>query len=333
MERVGITLAGNILTDNVKMVEVYPEKGMLATIIKESLAVGGAVPNTAIDIKKIDPKMQVSVFGRVGRDEKGKYVVDVMRSVGLNVDGVKVSDSAPTSYSDVITVRGTGERTFFHNRGANAEFCPEDVDLNKLNCKILHVGYLMLLDAFDKVDENGETPMSAFLEKARSLGIKTSVDMVSESSGNFHRVAASALKHCDYAIINEVEAGEIVGILPRDKQGKLIEDNVKTIMERLLDMGVKEKVVVHCPEKGFCLNKDGKFVSVPSVKLPKGFIKGSVGAGDAFCAGALYGIYHGYDDGEMLTFANAVAVGCLSAPDSISGVRSKEDLISLINCF
>ena len=333
MERVGITLAGNILTDNVKMVEVYPEKGMLATIIKESLAVGGAVPNTAIDIKKIDPKMQVSVFGRVGRDEKGKYVVDVMRSVGLDVDGVKVSDSAPTSYSDVITVSSTGERTFFHNRGANAEFCPEDVDLNKLNCKILHVGYLMLLDAFDKVDENGETPMSAFLEKARSLGIKTSVDMVSESSGNFHRVAASALKHCDYAIINEVEAGEIVGILPRDKQGKLIEDNVKTIMERLLDMGVKEKVVVHCPEKGFCLNKDGKFVSVPSVKLPKGFIKGSVGAGDAFCAGALYGIYHGYDDGEMLTFANAVAVGCLSAPDSISGVRSKEDLISLINCF
>ncbi|MBQ7236089.1 MAG: carbohydrate kinase family protein [Clostridia bacterium] len=333
MERVGITLAGNILTDNVKMVEVYPEKGMLATIIKESLAVGGAVPNTAIDIKKIDPKMQVSVFGRVGRDDKGKYVVDVMRSVGLNVDGVKVSDSAPTSYSDVITVRGTGERTFFHNRGANAEFCPEDVDLNKLNCKILHVGYLMLLDAFDKVDENGETPMSAFLEKARSLGIKTSVDMVSESSGNFHRVAASALKHCDYAIINEVEAGEIVGILPRDKQGKLIEDNVKTIMERLLDMGVKEKVVVHCPEKGFCLNKDGKFVSVPSVKLPKGFIKGSVGAGDAFCAGALYGIYHGYDDGEMLTFANAVAVGCLSAPDSISGVKSKEDLISLINCL
>lgn len=333
MERVGITLAGNILTDNVKMVEVYPEKGMLATITKESLAVGGAVPNTAIDIKKIDPKMQVSVFGRVGCDDKGKYVVDVMRSVGLNVDGVKVSDSAPTSYSDVITVSSTGERTFFHNRGANAEFCPEDVDLNKLNCKILHVGYLMLLDAFDKVDENGETPMAAFLEKARSLGIKTSVDMVSESSGNFHKVAASALKHCDYAIINEVEAGEIVGIMPRDKQGKLIEDNVKTIMERLLDMGVKEKVVVHCPEKGFCLNKDGKFVSVSSVKLPKGFIKGSVGAGDAFCAGALYGIYHGYDDGEMLTFANAVAVGCLSAPDSISGVRSKEDLISLINCL
>ena len=333
MERVGIALAGNILTDNVKMVEVYPEKGMLATITQESLAVGGAVPNTGIDIKKIDPEMQVSAFGRVGDDDKGKYVVGVMQSIGLNVDGVKVSKTAPTSYSDVITVCGTGERTFFHNRGANAEFCPDDVDLNKLDCKILHVGYLMLLDAFDKVDRNGETPMSAFLEKARSLGINTSVDMVSESSGNFHKVAVAALKHCDYVIIDEVEAGEIVGIPARDKSGKLDDDSVKTIMERLINMGVKEKVVVHCPEKGFCLNKNGKFVCVPSVKLPKGFIKGSVGAGDAFCAGALYGIYHGYDDGEMLIFANAVAVGCLSAPDSISGVRKKEDLISLINCL
>ena len=104
MERVGIALAGNILTDNVKMVEVSPEKGMLATITKESLAVGGAVPNTAIDIKKMDPKMQVSAFGRVGDDDKGKYVVGVMQSIGLNVDSVKVSKTAPTSYSDVITV-------------------------------------------------------------------------------------------------------------------------------------------------------------------------------------------------------------------------------------
>ncbi len=324
--RKGIAIAGNILTDNVKMIEVYPEKGMLATITDESLAVGGCVPNTAIDIKKLDPDMQVSVFGRVGNDEKGRYVVDAMRSVGLNVDGVKVSNSAPTSYSDVMTVNGTGERTFFHNRGANAEFCPDDVDLSKLDCKILHAGYIMLLDAFDKVDENGETPMSAFLQKARELGIKTSVDMVSESSGNFHKVAASALKHCDYAIINEVEAGEIVGISPRDENGNLCDEKVKTIMERLIDMGVKEKVIVHCPEKGFCINKNGKFVSVPSIKLPKGFIKGSVGAGDAFCAGCLYSIHNEYDDEKMLSFSNLVAINCLSAPDSVSGVRQVDKL-------
>lgn len=326
MERKGISIAGNILTDNVKMVGAYPEKGMLATITAETLAVGGCVPNTAIDIKKVDPTVEVSVFGRVGKDYKGEYVLSQMKKVGLNCEGVKISSTAPTSYSDVITVSGTGERTFFHNRGANAEFCPDDIDLNKLNCKILHVGYLMLLDSFDKINEDGTTPMSNFLKDAQSLGIKTSIDLVSETSGNFHKVATAALPHCDYVIINEIEAGEIVGIAPRDNDGKLLDDAVEQIMQKLFAYGVKEKVIVHCPEKGFCLNKDGIFTAVESVKLPKGFIKGSVGAGDAFCAGSLYSIYNEYTDEETLRFSNLVAVSCLSAADSVSGILPKDQL-------
>lgn len=331
MERKGITLIGNILTDNVKMIQTYPEKGMLATITAESLAVGGCVPNTGIDIAKLDPTIQVSVFGRVGDDYKGEYVLDQMKKVGINTDGVVVSKTAPTSYSDVMTVNGTGERTFFHNRGANAEFCPEDVDLSKVNSKILHAGYLMLLDSFDKVESDGSTPMSKFLEKAQKAGIKTSIDVVSESSGNFYKVAVAALPHCNYAIINEIEAGQIVGIEPRDNSGNLIDQNVKEILEKLLSFGVKEKVIVHCPEKGFCIDASGKITIVPSIKLPKGFIKGSVGAGDAFCAGALYALYNGYSDEEMLSFANLVAVNCLSQADSVSGVKRKEDLKEILS--
>lgn len=331
MERKGITLIGNILTDNVKMIEVYPEKGMLATITAESLAVGGCVPNTGIDIAKLDPTIPISVFGRVGKDYKGEYVLEQMQKVGINTDGVVVSTTAPTSYSDVMTVSNTGERTFFHNRGANAEFCFDDVDLNKVNSKILHAGYLMLLDSFDKLLEDGTTPMSKLLKDARNLGIKTSIDVVSESSGNFYKVAVSALPHCDYVIINEVEAGQIAGISPRDNDGKLLDDNVKEILEKIMSLGVNEKVIVHCPEKGFCLDKSGIYTVVESIKLPKGFIKGSVGAGDAFCAGCLYALYNGYDDADALEFANLVAVNCLSAPDSISGVVKKEDLKKVLN--
>ena len=73
--------------------------------------------------------------------------------------------------------------------------------------------------------------------------------------------------------------------------------------------GVKEKVIIHCKKAGFCLDvKTNTFTCVPSLKLPKELIKGSVGAGDAFCAGCLYAIYNGYDDQEMLAFANLVAV-------------------------
>lgn len=332
-ERIGIALAGNILTDNVKMVESYPEKGMLATIETESLAVGGCVPNTGIDIKKLDPTMVVKAFGRVGDDDKGKYVVNQMANVGLDVSGVIVDKTAPTSYSDVITVKGTGERTFFHNRGANKNFCPADVDLKALDTKMLHAGYLMLLDSFDKVDEKGSTPMAEFLKEAQSYGIKTSIDLVSESSGNFFKVTKAALPYCDYVVINEVESGNIVGVEPRDKDGNVIDENVKVIMEKMMAFGVKEKVIVHCPEKGFCLDKSGKFTIVPSVKLPKGFIKGSVGAGDCFCAGTLYAIYKGYSDEETLRFANLAAISCLSEADSVSGVKHKDLLEDMVKGF
>ena len=153
-----------VLTDNVKMISSYPEKGMLVSIVDETLAVGGCVPNTGIDLAKLDPSIKVYAYGRVGNDYKGEYVLNQMKNFGLNVDGVKVSKTAPTSYSDVMTVVGTGERTFFHNRGANAEFCIDDVDVDKLDCDIFHIGYLMLLDSFDKLDKDGSTPMAKILK-------------------------------------------------------------------------------------------------------------------------------------------------------------------------
>ena len=325
-ERKGIAFAGNILTDNVKFVEQYPLKGMLATIDSETLGVGGCVPNTAITLKKLDDSVPVKAFGRVASDYKGDFVLDQMKKVGIDVSGVKKSDKYPTSYSDVITVKSTGERTFFHNRGANKEFCPSDVDLSSLDCKILHAGYIMLLDSFDLLNKDGTTPMSEFLKKAQEKGIKTSVDLVSEQSGDFTLIASASFKYCDYVIINEIESGLIAGISARDKDGNLIDDAVHQILYALKEKGVREKVIIHCPEKGYCLDKSGIITAVPSIKLPKGFIKGSVGAGDAFCAGCLYAIYNDYSDEDMLSMANLVAINCLSQPDSIGGATSKDKL-------
>lgn len=325
-DRIGIAFAGNILTDNVKFVEQYPQKGMLATIESETLGVGGLVPNTAITLKKVDGSVPVKAFGRVAPDYKGDFVLDQMKQVGIDVSGVKKSDKYPTSYSDVITVKGTGERTFFHNRGANQEFCPSDVDLDSLDCKILHAGYIMLLDSFDKLNKDGTTPMSEFLKNAQQKGIKTSVDLVSEQSGDFKKIASASFKYCDYVIINEIESGLIAGIDARDENGNLNDNAVQEILRVLMQKGVKEKVVIHCPEKGYCLDKNGIVTMVESIKLPKGFIKGSVGAGDAFCAGCLYAIYNDYSDEDMLSFANLVAINCLSAPDSVSGIRPKDKL-------
>ena len=71
------------------------------------------------------------------------------------------------------------------------------------------------------------------------------------------------------------------------------------------------------------------FTTLASFDPPAGFIKGKTGAGDAFCAGALVGIYEGLSDAEILDLGSAAAIASLSAPDAVSGMRSKKEVIAL----
>ena len=73
-------------------------------------------------------------------------------------------------------------------------------------------------------------------------------------------------------------------------------------------------------EKGFC----------PARKVE---VKDTTGAGDAFCAGALMGIYLGWKDEAVLEFASAAAVMALGAPDATSGLRSMEEIKSFCSAF
>ena len=297
-EQSGIVIVGNILADIVKNIDTYPEMGMLANIYAVSKAVGGCVPNTAIDLAKIDSSLQLSVYGCVGDDEYGHFVLSQLRENHIDTKNVRVTNAAPTSFSDVMSLP-SGERTFFHARGANALFAPEEINISKLKCEILHAGYLLLLDQFDRTDPEYGTAMARFLHDVQKRGIKTSIDVVSNSSAGFSNVIIPALKYCDYVIINEIECGSIWSIDPRNEDGSLCVDAVQTAMDKTLSAGVREKVIVHSKEAGFCLNRNGVFTAVSSLLIPSTEIKGSVGAGDAFCAGCLYGLYEGFTDSKI----------------------------------
>ena len=329
--RNGIAIAGNILADQVKLIDSYPERQMLSNIRSVSRAVGGCVPNTAINLAKMDRSIPISAIGKVGRDESGDFVLREMRAYGIDTDQVLISDRTPTSFSDVMTLQSTGERTFFHFRGANAEFSPEEIIPSDLNCRMFHIGYILLLDLFDKEDAEYGTAMARFLDNVQKSGVTTSIDVVSSDGGLFREKVLPALKYTDNAFMNEIEGCAAAGLSPRDANGKLIPENIRKAMQFLLSAGVRERVILHCPEAGFLLNRKGELTVVPSLDLPKGFIKGSVGAGDAFTAGCLYGIYHGCGDREILEIASGAAVCNLSAEDSVSGMKSVAEIREMIS--
>ena len=168
-------------------------------------------------------------------------------------------------------------------------------------------------------DEYG-TKAARLLAKVQAAGVKTFIDIVSEQSDRFARVVRPALRYCDYAIINEIEGSLATGVDKSDLRG---------ICEGLFGLGVKERVTVHCPEVGVTLGKAGDWTSVLSLKLPDGWIRGSVGAGDAFCAGMLYALLKDMPPEEALRLASCAAACNLAAPDSISGAKPLAETIAL----
>jgi sugar/nucleoside kinase (ribokinase family) len=211
-----------------------------------------------------------------------------------------------------------GQRTFFTYAGASSDFGVNDVPMSALNVKMLHLGYFLLLDKID----NGDGEL--LLKKAKEQGVKTSIDLVSENSDRYSLVLP-CLKYVDNLIINEVEAGALTGIEPKS-------ENFVKIAQKLKACGVSERVIIHTPEMGVCVSEKG-VECVPSYALPDNFIVGTTGAGDAFCAGALFGIYQNKTDKEILEFASAVAVAALSSADATSGLREEKEIQELCKRF
>ena len=313
-----------MLVDNVKMISRWPDKGMLVQISSVKRAVGGAVCNSGIDLKVLDPSVTVKALGKLGDDDAGDFVVSTLESRGLDCSLVSRVAGVPTSFTDVMTVETTGERTFFNIHGADSTLVPDDVDVAKLDCGIFHFGYLLLLDGMDAPDEEYGTRAARLLAKVRAAGIRTSIDIVSEQSERFARIVRPALRHCDYVVINEVEGSMATGVPADDMRG---------ICEGLFELGVGERVVVHRPECGVSMDRDGTFAEVPSLELPSGWIKGSVGAGDAFCAGILYSLLKGTDPEYALRLASCTAAMNLASPDSTGGAKSLAETMELENRF
>lgn len=298
-----IAVAGSILTDYLREIASYPQEGELAPIHQIRQQVGGCVPNVAMDLKRLDASLSVMALGRVGKDDAGHFVLEEMKQAGVDCSAVSITDDH-TSFTDVMSVPG-GQRTFFSYVGANANFSFSDIPWENLHVERLHLGYFLLLP---KVDQ-GEG--RKILQEAKRRGIATSIDLVSSSEGNYTSLLP-CLPYVDDLIINEVEAGRLTGLSPTFQ-------NMGEITKRLREEGVRQHVIIHAPEYGVIDSKKG-FFSLPSYRLPSGWIKGSTGAGDAFCAGALLSLLRHQEEMEILKTAQVAASMALTSSDAVSGL-------------
>ncbi len=324
-ERSGVIAAGNWIVDHVKLIDVYPVQDSLANIREESVNNGGSPYNVLKDLAKMDAPFPLEGIGLVGEDPDGRWIKDDCKKHGIDCSAIQTFSGVHTSYTDVMTVTSTGRRTFFHQRGVNAYLDTAHFNFSATRAKLFHLGYLLLLDALDKIGKDGLTGASNVLNAAVRTGLKTSIDIVSEDSNRFQEVILPALPFVHYLFINEFEAERCTGV---ELTGDIPDlEALTNAADKLLDSGVKEWVIIHFSRGVFAKNKDGINIIKDAVKVPDEKIVSTVGAGDAFAAGTLFGVHENWD------MNRAIELGVCTAAASLFDVSCSGGIINYKECL
>lgn len=334
MKRSGILVAGNWILDQVKLIDKFPEEQSLVNILDEYTSNGGSAYNILVDLFKLKARFPLEAAGLVGDDANGNRIIDHCSKMGVDVQSLRTTADSPTSYTMVASVRSTGKRTFFHHRGANSLLDVDDVDLSKSNAKLFHLGYLLLLDRLDEIQQDGRTKASYLLEDAKKRGFITSIDLVSEDSDRFNTIVPCALPYVDYLFLNEFEASRVSGVdLLTGSTIMGMEDKFKEVAKHIFGLGVNEWIIIHQPDGVWASHHSGIHIYQPSLAIPGDQVVGANGAGDALAAGTLLGVHEGQPMEDCLKLGVCAAAASLSHITCSDGVLPYKDSLALANAY
>jgi len=324
--RHGIISAGSWTVDRIKLVDQWPKEENLAQIIATDRQGGGSGHNLGVDIRKMDTSMPVEAIGLVSNDEDGEYLTKIATNAGMDITQLHQHANVTTSFTDVISATDTGKRTFFHYTGTNDLLSPEHFDFSQCNGRILHLGLLgihAIMDSPWQQDANGWVTV---LKAAVAAGIHTNVELVSIDAERIRQIALPCIPFLNSLIVNEYEFSAVSNSKTTDKAGHLNETLCAKAAANLFkysqdNNGQLKLVVVHSPEAAIAISCDGHVKYRQSVKINPQEIKSSVGAGDAFAAGTLYGIHQGWSIDKSLELAHAVAAISLKSATTVGSVE------------
>lgn len=201
-------VAGHICID---ITPVFPDRpqpdvgsiltpGKLIHMQGVNVHTGGAVANTGLAMKKLG--CDVSLMGKVGRDDFGALVLQALAQYGADQDMI-VDAWASTSYSVVLAIPGI-DRIFLHDSGANDCFTCANLDMEKVRrADLFHFGYPPLMKQFYR---NDGRELETLLRTVKEAGVAVSLDLAAVDAtsdagqANWQRILERALPWVDFFV-------------------------------------------------------------------------------------------------------------------------------------
>jgi len=303
--------AGTWCVDYNKLIDDWPQEGNVTEILEIHRAGGGSACNFAIDLKRLDPSLDISTMGVVGDDDNGSFLIECAKSNGIDTSGLKVVSRLATPFTDAYTNRRNGKRTHIFRSGASAALSPEDFDFTNLAGSFLHLGLPGAHATLDNPCNGDATGWVTVLRKARAAGLTTNIELMSiDDRCEIARLNRPSLPYLDMLIVNDIEIGALAGE-ETIQNGLTDVAACKRAAANILETGAMQFVAVHYPAGAICLTKDGAIFEKPSLSVPPDAILGANGAGDAFVSGFIYGVAHKSPIDDCLAYAHAAAAASM----------------------
>ncbi len=261
---------------------------------------GGSAANTMIAISQSGGSGFYT--GKVAKDSHGEFYKQDLMEAGVDFDVNPSATGGPTGTSLILTTPDA-ERTMCTNLGVSPELSKDDVELDQLaKSKLTYIeGYLWSGDDTREV-------CKFVMENAKSRGIPVSFtysDMfLVELFGDDFRQITKDL--CDIIFCNADEIRHFLGH--------------ESLEECTAELGqMVETAFVTDGPNGCHLVRNGETTHVEGFSAKA---VDTVGAGDAFAGGVLYGLTNGLDYAEAARWGNYVA----SLVVQVYGARLEDSL-------
>jgi sugar/nucleoside kinase (ribokinase family) len=322
MSRSGIILAGTVILDIVHMIDRWPDQDSVAMVQRSEYGAGGPPHNAAAGLKKLGAPFPVTLIGAVGDDAYGDTLKQQAQGYGLDTSAIVTVPGAITSHTQVMTVIPTGRRTFFHQVGVNGTLTANQLLPPAENAKIFYLGSPGIAKTMDHT--NG---WSVALKHARAQGLQTALELVPVTSDIIERLVPTLLPDVDILIVNDSEAEAITGL--KLTHGQAFDwSAAEAACQELLALGVGDVAAIHHPAGAVAARRSGETIRAASVNVSQTEIVGTVGAGDAFYAGMLFGLHEDWSMPKCLALANACAATSLHSATTSASIRTAAECLS-----
>ena len=328
--------------------------GRLTQVGPAGMSIGGAVANTGLAMKFFGENVYLA--GKTGMDFFGDAIEKKLIEAGA-ADGLIRKAGETTSYTMVLAIPGT-DRIFLHHPGANDTFSSEDISDGLLRgASLFHFGYPPLMRRF--YEDDGRELVRLF-RRAKAAGCVTSLDLAAVDAGSdagkadWQKILSAVFPYVDIFVPS---AEEILFMLDRPvfedvrrrSAGKDfcevldVNRDLANVSDFCMNRGVRI-LMIKCGAPGLYYRTGPEDTVRPVCEAlgcdekawagREGFEKSFVpervlsgtGAGDAAIAAFLTGMLRSFTPEKCVRFAAAEGACCVEAYDSLSGLRSFEEV-------